>query len=90
MKSARRIRTLGGVHLRHEVEEGPDRWAPLVCDSGRGSRLSAAVAEGKGVAAGLLSSGPGKFLGHAGERREGRKESSRWGGEVTGPGLLGL
>jgi len=37
-KSAWRVRTLSGVRLRHEVEEGPDRWAPPVCDSGRRTR----------------------------------------------------
>ena len=73
------MRSLGGVRLRHEVGEGPDRWVPPGSETGRGVGLSAAAARWEGRAAcWARSAGAGP---RSGPRREERGEEEQAAGE---------
>ena len=73
---ARPVR-FGGVWCGHEVEDGPNRWTPPVCDSGaRDLLVSGCSGEGRRAAAGLLSSGPRNSWAVREKEKKG-KEGSR-------------
>ena len=75
-------RSRGGVRCGHEVEEGPDRWTPPVCDSRARDPLASGKDDGRVLA---LSCWAGSAVGWASswaakvERREGGKKAGRAG-----------